>query len=80
MATEHNLRNADFVPDFRHPKIQALLGENARLRYELSLVEQILKEGADADFTAGDFEYLTNLHYRLLEVMRELQMLRGRVA
>ncbi|MDM7481606.1 MAG: hypothetical protein P3W96_006265 [Halomonas sp.] len=63
-------------PDWRHPKIQGIIGANARLRYELALVEQILEQGVEADFTPTDSEYLTPLHDRLLAVMEELEALR----
>lgn len=53
-------------PDMRHPKIQALIGSNARRSIELSLVEQLL-EDQNCDLTALDMEYWNGLHDKLLE-------------
>lgn len=51
-------------PNMRHPKIQALIGANARLRIELSLVEQLLDD-PNMETTASDMEYWDTLHDRL---------------
>lgn len=50
-------------PDMRHPKIQALIGGQARLRIELQIVESMLEPGWEAD--AIDGEYWTPLHDKL---------------
>lgn len=48
-------------PDWRHPKIQALIGADARNRICIDLVWRIL-EDPRREFTASDMEYWDKLH------------------
>jgi hypothetical protein len=50
-------------PDMRHPKIQALIGGQARLGIELRIIESMLEPDWEAD--AIDGEYWTPLHDKL---------------
>lgn len=50
-------------PDMLHPKIQALIAGQARLKLELHIVESMLQPGYEAD--AIDGEYWTQLHDKL---------------
>ena len=67
-------------PNMRHPKIQALIGGNARSSIELQLVEQILDEGAALETTAMDMEYWNSLHDRAMESMRRIAELEAAIA
>lgn len=60
-------------PDMRHPKIQALIGSNARKSIELRLVEQLLDEGPDCDLTSMDMEYWHGLHDKLRDRLAAAQ-------
>jgi hypothetical protein len=51
-------------PDWRHPKIQALIGGKARREIELQLVDQLLDD-PDCDLTSMDMEYWHGLHDKL---------------
>jgi len=51
-------------PNMRHPKIQALIGSNARKNIELQLVEQLLDD-PDCELTSMDMEYWYGLHDKL---------------
>lgn len=57
-------------PDMRHPKIQRLIGAQARLQYELSLVEQLISEGSHAEMCPTDMEYWNNTHDALQTHLR----------
>lgn len=57
---------ASIEPDMQHPKIQALLGSNARQNIELQLVEQLLDD-PDCELTSMDMEYWHGLHDKLRE-------------
>lgn len=56
-------------PDMRHPKIQALIGGNARKSIEMQLIEQLLDEGPDCELTAMDMEYWNSTHDKLQEAL-----------
>jgi hypothetical protein len=67
-------------PDMRHPKIQRLIGSNARKDIEMSLVEQLIDD-PDCDLTSMDMEYWNSTHDKLREALlaadkREIQRLR----
>jgi hypothetical protein len=51
------------APDMSHPKIQALLGDNARKAIELQIIEAMLEDGYEASWPDG--EYWTPLHDKL---------------
>lgn len=55
-------------PDWRHPKIQRLIGSEARLRITIELIWQIL-EDPNQEFTASDMEYWGTIHDRLKEAL-----------
>jgi hypothetical protein len=59
-------------PDMRHPKVQALIGSNARKNIELQLVEQLL-DNPDCDLSAMDMEYWHGLHDKLREKLLAAQ-------
>lgn len=54
-------------PDWQHPKIQALIGADARNRICIDLVWRIL-EDPSREFTASDMEYWDKLHDKVQEV------------
>jgi hypothetical protein len=62
-------------PDWRHPKIQALIGAKARREIELQLVEQLL-DNPDCDLSAMDMEYWNGLHDKLREKLIAAQTAR----
>ena len=51
-------------PDYSHPQLQGLLRENARLRIEMGLIQQLLDD-PEQEFTAMDMEYWGPLHDKL---------------
>jgi hypothetical protein len=53
-------------PDMRHPKIQRLIGGNARRDIEIGLIEQLL-EDPDCELTSMDMEYWGPMHDKLRE-------------
>jgi hypothetical protein len=53
--------------DWRHPRIQALIGADARSRICIDLVWRIL-ENPRGEFTASDMEYWDKLHDKVQEV------------
>jgi hypothetical protein len=53
-------------PDMRHPKIQALIGKNARQHIWMMLVEQLV-EDPNFETTAMDMEHWDTLHDKLKE-------------
>ena len=53
-------------PDMRHPKIQALIGSNARKNIEMRLIEQVLAD-PNCDLTSLDMEYWNSTHDKLRE-------------
>lgn len=63
-------------PDMLHPKIQALIGSNARKNIEMSLVEDILREGDALNTTAMGMEYWNSIHDKLAEVVTDAQRYR----
>lgn len=48
-------------PDWKHPKIQALIGADARNRIVIDLIWQILKD-PEGNFSAMDMEYWDSIH------------------
>ena len=53
-------------PDMRHPKIQVLIGKNARQHIWMMLVEQLV-ENPNFETTSMDMEYWDTLHDKLKE-------------
>jgi hypothetical protein len=53
-------------PDMRHPKIQRLIGGNARRDIEIGLIEQLL-EDPDCELTSMGMEYWGPMHDKLRE-------------
>jgi hypothetical protein len=56
-------------PDYGHAELQGLLRENARLRIELGLIQQLLDD-PEQEFTAMDMEHWGSLHDRLQAALR----------
>ena len=67
-AVRLNVRGLPDEPDWRHPKIQGLIGSEARLRIAIDLIWQIL-EDPNQEFTASDMEYWDTIHDRLKEAL-----------
>jgi hypothetical protein len=61
---------ADDEPDWRHPKIQSLIGAKARVEIALGLVKQLLDDPY-FETTASDMEYWDTLHDRLYKVLTQ---------
>lgn len=59
-------------PDWRHPKIQGLIGSEARLRITIDLMWQIL-EDPNQEFTASDMEYWDTIHDKLKAALSAAQ-------
>jgi len=53
-------------PDMRHPKIQSLIGQNARKNIIIGLIEQLL-EDPNLDPSAMEMEYWDSMHDKLKE-------------
>jgi hypothetical protein len=51
-------------PNWRHPKIQGLIGSEARLRIQIDLIWRIL-EDPNQEFGPSDMEYWDTLHDKL---------------
>jgi len=49
-------------PDWKHPQLQGLLSEKARLSIELHIVRDIIEQGAAYEMVGSDPEYWTDLH------------------
>lgn len=49
-------------PNWKHPKIQSLIGADARNRIVIDLIWQILEQPEREDFTAADMEYWDSIH------------------
>jgi hypothetical protein len=47
-------------PNMRHPKIQALLSAQARYRYELAIIDDLISD-PEHEYTGTDYDYQTNL-------------------
>ena len=60
-AVRLNAQAVPDEPDWRHPKIQGLIGSGARLRIAIDLIWQIL-EDPNQEFTASDMEYWDTIH------------------
>lgn len=61
------------VPDeinWRHPKLQGLLSQKARLEYQMSLFERMLEEDWDGEYFYPDQEYTTTTHDRLYKLLQ----------
>ncbi len=67
LAQQADRQRVPDEPDWRHPKIQALIGADARNRICIDLVWRIL-ENPRREFTAGDMEYWDKLHDKVQEV------------
>jgi hypothetical protein len=63
-------------PNMRHPKIQALIGANARYQIEMRLAEQIVNQGAAFEAMAMDGDYWTTLHDKLVELVTPIAALK----
>ena len=59
-------------PDWKHPKIQALISSDARNRIVIGLIWQILKN-PDGDFSAMDMEYWDSIHDAVREAVIDAQ-------
>ncbi len=57
-------------PDFSHPKLQALLGKNARQSIHLGIYEKILDEDFDGELSGIDCEYMESGHEKLLNLRK----------
>jgi len=55
-------------PNWRHPKVQALIGSDARKCIQIDLMWQIL-EDPNQEFTASDMEYWDTIHDKLKEAL-----------
>jgi len=66
IALRAALAQPEQEPDMRHPKIQRLIGGNARRDIEMSLIEQLL-EDPDCELSCMDMEYWGPTHDRLRE-------------
>jgi len=55
-------------PNWRHPKIQGLIGSEARLRITIDLIWKIL-EDPNQEFTASDMEYWDTIHDKLKDAL-----------
>jgi len=53
-------RLRDGEPNMRHPKIQALLSAQARYRYELAIIDDLISDPA-YEYTGTDCDYQTDL-------------------
>lgn len=56
------------VPDWAHPKVQALIGSDARKRIQIDLMWRILENPND-EFGPSDMEYWDTIHDRLKAAM-----------
>jgi hypothetical protein len=70
------VRAADEIRRLR-AEVEALRAGNARRDIELSIIETILTDGCNVDPTPIDMEYWSTTHDRLMEIMREVEALRG---
>jgi hypothetical protein len=59
-------------PDMQHPKIQSLIGSNARRNIEIGLIEQLLDD-PDCELTSMDMEYWGPMHDKLREKLLAAQ-------
>ena len=59
-------------PDMRHPKIQALIGSNARKEIMLRLAEDLL-DNPDYEPTAMDMEYWDSLHDKIVALQSKIR-------
>lgn len=57
-------------PDMRHPKIQAILRQNARLRCELDLIEEIVEAEDPGSCGDGLIEYWGPLHDKIMNLKK----------
>jgi hypothetical protein len=55
-------------PNFRHPKVQSLIGQAARLRIELSIIDDLLEKGPQHEPTCSDMEYWHSTHDKIVEL------------
>jgi len=57
-------------PDMKHPRIQAIISQNARKNIELRIVASLI-ENPDYELDVIDCEYETSMHVRLRELLKE---------
>lgn len=73
---------ASAEPDMRHPKIQALIGANARLKIMLQIIDSMISDD-DYEMLATDCDYTTSIHdkvWDLVEQARKARLDKGRLA
>ena len=58
-------------PDWSHPKLQHLLGKNARREIELSIINTMLDPEWDGERSSMDFEYEIEDHTRLQDLINK---------
>jgi hypothetical protein len=63
-AVRLNIAPLSDEPNWRHPKIQGLIGSEARLRIQIDLIWRIL-EDPNQEFGPSDMEYWDTLHDKL---------------
>lgn len=63
-AVRLNMAPLSDDPNWRHPKIQGLIGSEARLRIQIDLIWRIL-EDPNQGFGPSDMEYWDTLHDKL---------------
>jgi hypothetical protein len=64
VAAGLNLAPLSDEPNWRHPKIQGLIGSEARLRIQVDLIWRILEDPTQ-EFGSSDMEYWDTLHDKL---------------
>lgn len=62
MSDQQTLTKLSPPPNWQHPKIQALIGADARNRIVIDLIWRILENPNRDDFTAMDMEYWDSIH------------------
>lgn len=62
----------DGIP-WRHPKLQALIAERARLQIRLSIVDSLLTEGSSYNPTSMTMEYWDSSHDALASVVLDAE-------
>lgn len=66
----HAAKNGEI--DMRHPKVQGLIGANARYSIELGIAEDLVKYGPEKELLPGEMEYWGTLHDKLQERLRHV--------
>lgn len=62
-------------PDWSHPKLQNLLGKNARREIELSIINNMLDPEWDGERSSMDFEYEIEDHNKLQDLINKCRNL-----